>query len=62
MSVSFLTTSSAEKPNGRELLRHRIHRGAGEADSDGHGADGGAQPGPVQGLLLHQQGVHQVTC
>ena len=60
MRISFLTNPLSEKSHGRELLRHCIHGGAGEADADGDGADGGAQPGPVQGLLLHQQGVYQV--
>ena len=60
MRISFLTTPLSEKPHGRQLLRHCIHGGAGQADADGDGADGGAQPGPVQGVLLHQQGVHQV--
>ena len=50
-----------EKPDGRELLRHCLHRRAGEADPDGEEPDGGAEPGPVQGVFLHQPDVHEVT-
>ena len=55
-----LKQPATEKPDGRELLRHSVHWGAGQAHPHGDRADGGAEPGAVQGLLLHQQGLHQV--